>query len=450
MSAAQLIDHVMASAPPQPEADAWLREDPRWQLAQRVAESPSFASAPLLARFLLFACERTLTSRTDELTERNIGVIVFHRRPDFKTSEDNIVRTYARQLRQRLERYFDEQEPDAPLRIAVPRGGYCAVFEPRVSADESALAAGTAIEAATTAAAVSVPVSADQPSAPPAVRPLVLWIAAAVVAVALLVMGLRGYLAHRAAAAQPGHALWAELFTPSANTTIVSADSGLVVLEELSGNIATLEQYGDGSYFAQFDQAGTEEQRKLQRLSRERYTGLPDIETAVALTSLPEAREGHVQLRNARALHLEDLKDGNVIFMGSSYSTPWVALYEPKLNFRFRFDQTIYSSAFVNVHPQPGEQPIYRNSSTDLPFETYADIAYLPTLDGSGKALLIAGLTTAGTEAASELLLHGDIDAFLKTVPRDAHGLRPFELLVKTTSISSNASSVEIVAKRYY
>jgi hypothetical protein len=77
-------------------------------------------------------------------------------------------------------------------------------------------------------------------------------------------------------------------------------------------------------------------------------------------------------------------------------------------------------------------------------------IGFLPNIDGSGRVLAIEGLTTAGTEAAYGFLLHGEIGAFLKTVPRDANGLRPFEILLKTTSVSSSASTVEIVAKRVY
>jgi hypothetical protein len=438
------MDHDVALDDLPSREAARLREDPRWQLALRIAESPTFASAPLLAGFLLFVCERTIVNRTEDLSERNIGVVVFHRRPDFKTSEDNIVRTYARQLRQRLDRYFEEHELDEPLRITVPRGASCAVFEERL------IVSPVVVEGP---AGQSQPVRSELPASGNAPsRPLSYWLLLALLPPLLIAAAtsVRWYLGHRTTSISMGHALWAELFAPSMTTTIVSADSGLVVMEELTGRMATLEQYGDGGYFAQFDQASTDEERKLQRLSRERYTGIPDIDAAVALTSLPEAHDAHIALRNARALHVEDLKGGNMILLGSSYSTPWVALYEPQMNFRFRFDQSVYSSSFLNMHPVQGEKAAYSNSSTALPFETYAVIAYLPNLDGAGKVLLIEGLTTAGTEAAAELLLHGDIDSFLKTVPRDSRGLRPFELLVKTTSISSNASTITIVSKRIY
>jgi hypothetical protein len=276
------------------------------------------------------------------------------------------------------------------------------------------------------------------------------WAAVLLLLLLAGIAGARVWTLQRAAAAEVAEPIWKEIFQPSTETMIVSADSGLVMLEELSGKPATLEEYSDGSYFTQFDRNGTEEERKLQRLSRERYTGVPDVNAAVAMTALPEARKTHVLVRNARALHVEDMKGINLILLGSAYSTPWVTLYEPQMNFRFRFDQTVYSSYFLNNRPLPGEPEIYRNGSTSPPYSTYAVIGFLPNIDGAGRVLAIEGLTTAGTEAAYGFLLHGEIGAFLKTVPRDANGLRPFEILLKTTSVSSSASTVEIVAKRVY
>ena len=80
-----------------------LNGDPRWQLAQRIVASRSFAKSALLSRFLLYVCEREITGRTSEITEHQIGVRVFSRRPGYSAGEDNIVRNYARQLRHRLQ-----------------------------------------------------------------------------------------------------------------------------------------------------------------------------------------------------------------------------------------------------------------------------------------------------------------------------------------------------------
>ena len=105
-----------------------LNADPRWQLAQRIVASRSFAKSALLSSFLLYVCEREITGRTNEISEHQIGVRVFGRRPGYSAGEDNIVRNYARQLRHRLEQYFQEEGKDEELRVSIPRGKYVPSF----------------------------------------------------------------------------------------------------------------------------------------------------------------------------------------------------------------------------------------------------------------------------------------------------------------------------------
>src|SRR5271163_2312002 len=105
-----------------------LAEDPRWQLAQRIVASKSFAKSALLSKFLLYICDRALCGKTDEISEHQIGVHVFVRRPGYNPGEDNIVRNYARQLRQRLDHYFEDEGRSEALRISIPLGKYTPVF----------------------------------------------------------------------------------------------------------------------------------------------------------------------------------------------------------------------------------------------------------------------------------------------------------------------------------
>ena len=81
--------------------------------------SPSICSLP-----------ETLEGRGKEITEHQIGVLVFDRRPGYSTIEDNIVRNYARQLRKRLAEFFAAEGSSETLRIDIPLGGYVPVFVP--------------------------------------------------------------------------------------------------------------------------------------------------------------------------------------------------------------------------------------------------------------------------------------------------------------------------------
>ena len=64
----------------------------------------------------------------DEITEQRIGVAVFNRSEKYDPNEDNIVRSYARKLRKRIDEYFATEGSRETLRLDIPRGGYTPHF----------------------------------------------------------------------------------------------------------------------------------------------------------------------------------------------------------------------------------------------------------------------------------------------------------------------------------
>jgi len=113
---------------------AYSLADPRWELAQRVADASNFRNCPKLRAFLLYICENALLGRLENVREQPIGTRVFGRTADYNLNEDNIVRVEARELRKRLESYFSGDGRLEPLLIEVPKGGYVPVFKLRETA----------------------------------------------------------------------------------------------------------------------------------------------------------------------------------------------------------------------------------------------------------------------------------------------------------------------------
>ena len=105
--------------------------DERLALLHSVLESRTFAKTARLAQFLRFICTLTIEGNAREINEQRIGIHVFARSATYIASDDSIVRTQARLLRQRLEEYFEHESPDSPVIITIPKGGYVPVFEPR-------------------------------------------------------------------------------------------------------------------------------------------------------------------------------------------------------------------------------------------------------------------------------------------------------------------------------
>jgi hypothetical protein len=148
--------------------------DPRWQLARRIAASKSFEKSSFLISFLLYVCEQELCGRGQELNEHQIGVKALGRPATYNPGDDNIVRNYARLLRKRLEEYFKTEGKDEQLRIDIPRGHYNPVFYsiesvPNASESSSLLsgASGTAltnelaVEAQPTSSSIQQPVQSS-------------------------------------------------------------------------------------------------------------------------------------------------------------------------------------------------------------------------------------------------------------------------------------------------
>lgn len=430
-----------------------LESDTRWQLAQRIATSKSFAKSGFLSKFLLYVCERELTARADEISEQQIGVHVFGRRPDYNPGEDNIVRNYARQLRQRLDLYFEEDGQQEKLRITIPRGGYVPVFF------RNEVSAWSPVDFSNTDVTVSpstVSTEALQPesstsNAKPRVqrRRLALYgaIACALICVALGWTGVRRLLKQDD---NSSHILWGQLFDSKHLTYIVPADDGIVMFQNLTGHLVPLSEYVDRDYLS-VKIPPSIDPRNMADLEAQRYTSVTDLNAALRLSSVPEGRSDHTIVRYARELHMQDLKDSNAILIGSSYSNPWVELFEKNLNFRFTYKATPNASFIRNADPHAGELPTYQNDATAPSHQTYGVIALTHNLNSAGSVLIVEGLTMAGTQAAVDTLFDAHAMQSILEKARNSDGsLRPFEVLIETRSFGSNSPQASIIATRIY
>ncbi len=110
---------------------------------RRILASDEFASSERMQEFLRRSVGEVLAGRADGLKEYSIGVEVFRRPESFDPAIDPIVRVEARRLRSKLERYYASEGRGDPLIIELPKGGYCAAFRKRTSAEPAASAART-------------------------------------------------------------------------------------------------------------------------------------------------------------------------------------------------------------------------------------------------------------------------------------------------------------------
>jgi hypothetical protein len=433
----------MISADKEAVSSSSSASDPRRALVDRIILSSTFAKCERLSSLLAYVCDLTLSGRAKEINEQNIGEAVFGRSQNYDSSIDGIVRTQASRLRQRLELYFNEEGRHEPIRIVIPRGGYVPFFEPR-SAPQAAPVLSSPL--------ITLPVVREETAsrARGVGSAAVAWslVAFLLAALTMLLAG-RGSFTRGPLARTPVHPLWSQVFGPEQRTLVVPGDSGMVIWQGLVGRNLGLTEYLSGDYRTKLPGAATPLQNAAIDLGNRRYTSIVDLEVAKALSQISDSAHSRVEVRYARDVRPNDLKQGNVIFVGAAEANPWVELFEHNMNFVFFNDRVHQTFSVLNREPHGVEPRQWDSGYSDAQHRVYAVVAYLPNLSGNGNALILEGTSMAGTESAWDFVSDdSQLLPFLKRIRREDNTLPHFEVVLGTNNLSGSAVKNTVLAWR--
>jgi hypothetical protein len=98
------------------------------QTLELVLKSQTFARADQLKRFLRYVCEMEGAGRADEITEYSIATEALGRPRSYSPAADSGVRGRAHDLRQKLEQFYEIENPAAQFRIGLRKGSYTPFF----------------------------------------------------------------------------------------------------------------------------------------------------------------------------------------------------------------------------------------------------------------------------------------------------------------------------------
>lgn len=396
---------------------------------ERVLASDEFATSAQLSRFLRYIvenglpCAESLPGGTDRLKESVVGVAVFKRGPSYDPKTDPIVRVEARRLRSRLQAYYENGGSSDPVRISLPKGAYAPAFE--------------LVETSAAEILVATP---PQPGAKNRrwrrLASAVLGIVAVVVAVAADMYWSESLISR----------FWSSLLGGERPVLLIPADSGLVMLQNLARREISLQDYIAGDYRTRLAALSPFDPDMVSNLSNRRYTSIADLEFAAGLARRPEAARQAPRLRYARDVRPEELKSGSVILLGARHSNPWVGLFESEATFRIEDDERTSSLSVINLSPRDGEQREITRSSEEIRREVYAIVTYHRKREGSGFALVVAGMSLAGTEAAVNFVLD---DARLLPwleKARSSGRIGEFDILLHGRNLGGSALSADVIA----
>jgi hypothetical protein len=188
---------------------------------------------------------------------------------------------------------------------------------------------------------------------------------------------------------------------------------------------------------------------EILNMGNRRYTSFVDLNMFRRLEQLPFTIAGRLEVKYARDIQMDELKQGNVILSGARGANPWLELYEPEMNFIGSNDGIHHIYSFSNRHPQTGEMAEYSTSEFDPQQRVLGVLAFLPNLDGDGNALIVEGNSMAGTEAISDFLFDdAALLPFLSKLTKNDGTLPHFEVLIGSNSVNGSAGPFHVLAYR--
>jgi hypothetical protein len=405
-----------------------LNSDPRSKLLERVLSSSQFRGSLRLREFLLYIADCTLKGTPEAATEQQIGVHVFHRSPGYNSSEDSIVRTHARLLRQKLAEYFATEGAAEPTIIEVPKGHYLPSFRLRQSEPPPA----------------PFPLTAQNPKAPDVQAPsplpvqrkvdwksmplgLVLGMLIVVVLAGTSILVARAW-PKAAVEKSPIEMFWAPF---------LSGDPPVVIYS----NARFL---GDSKTGLRYAPPGTPPGEPVV----DHYTGIGELAAVYELTRLFDAHRATFVLKRSLLVTWDEAKLRNLIFIGSPAENPSLNAVPSLTDFTMMANPE--AAGFINNHPRPGEPALYSRPEHPLT-KDYAVIALVPGVQSGRRTLMFSGLTTLGTQAAVEYASRKDsLAELLKLVSSPSGEIRPFEALLAVTVEGGVPLQSEMVSIRVH
>ena len=449
-----------------PPETAFHPSKSEWErLLNRIVESTPFRRSSRLREFLIYVGNEVILNGAEDLHEQQIGVAVFGRSPLYDTSQDNIVRVNAMELRKRIDLYFANEGQNEPLVFEIPRGSYIPVFRPRrLNFLDQPLAKAPSLDEAL----VPVPLP-SQEVAPPAagsgsltrqvfrnpfqisllivILCLTAWLITVVRRNQQMQMSL-----HKWQSGPALRAFWGNFFGQKLAPEIVLADTSFGTAQDILHKQLSLGEYLDYSYRSVqspgplSNDARQQEQQDLAVIFSRSSGSIGDFRVARRITELETGDYG-TRLSFAREYAGHRLRWSNTIFVGSSRSNPWVELFEDRMAYHLKQSQDSTSSVVTVDKPTGNEQAQYAISSAPGRRAAYCVIVFLPNPTNTGNTLIVAGTDSQATEAGGDFLTsEEDLERLQVLLHQKAFPY--FQILLRISSSNGTPLESEIISYR--
>jgi hypothetical protein len=449
-----------------PPETAFHPSKSEWErLLNRVVESAPFRRSSRLREFLIYVGNEVILNGAEDLHEQQIGVAVFGRLPLYDTSQDNIVRVNAMELRKRIDLYFANEGQNEPLIFEIPRGSYIPVFRPRrLNAVDHPAEKAPLVEAPlapVTPSSQEAPLQAAVSGSltPQVLRnPIQIFLLIVIVCLAAwLITDVRRnqqmqMSLHKWQSGPALRAFWGNFFGHRLAPEIVLADTSFGIAQDLLHKQLSLAEYLDYSYRAAqssdllSNDAHQQQQKDLAVIFNRNSGSIGDFRAARRITELETGDYG-TRLLFAREYAGHRLRWSNTIFVGSSRSNPWVELFEDRMAYHLKQSLDSTPSVVTIDKPTGNEQAQYAISSDPGRRTAYCVIVFLPNPTNTGNTLILAGTNSQATEAGGDFLTSEENLERLQVLLHQK-AFPYFQILLRISSSNGTPLGSEIISYR--
>ena len=403
-----------------PDREAGLEE------IEKLVNSHLLHNSESLCKLLRFLAQKGLEQPGVPVKEYEIATEVFHRPSDFDPRLDSTVRVQTGRLRSKLAEYYAEEHSGRVI-VEIPKGSYSLTFHLRnATVTPERLAEATVNSSPAFSVLPASP--AEQPRQTPNRKLLV---------TVLLSLALIGLVAFAITPRSQGKvppaivAFWQPFLGSPEEPLLIYSNAAFVGRPETG-----LRYYQKADSNADII---------------DHYTGVGEVMGVHELDKLANSFNKTFRVHRGRLMSWDDARNSDIVFIGSPAEN--LSLREMPSPKEFVF-QRLTDSARVgdlgieNLHPRPGEKPMYLAEDSKPLADDYAVVELLPGLAPSHHILILAGITTFGTQAAVEFVCRPKkIEELLTLAAGSPSGtLRPFEAVIHVQISGGVPVRTELVA----
>jgi hypothetical protein len=436
--------------PAEPTAEEKLEQ------LNRILHSREFQGSESLTSLLRYLVQDAIANPNVAVKEYTIAVEVFGRSTDFDPRTDSVVRVQSKRLRSKLHEYYETEGRGEKVLIDVPKGHYKVAF--------SYLQNNGASPAHREKGQRSAAISNESVSARDARTAS--WKIILITALTSVLLTLASlFVLNVSFRTKTGDSVArsVDAFGPVWAPFLKNNASSLIVVS----NPPVYRFLNDSDPDARLQDSVEITPQQLQRLSdilknklvikQSRpprlvlstgdYTGMGEAIGLYHLSNLFSSAGKSVTLKQSRTVSAEDLKNHDVILLGSTWVNEWVEKLPVKEDFTYSVNATIIDSRM-----QPGEQREYgpKYNATGGVQEDYALITIKPGVTDEHSLMILSGILSEGTQAAAEYVTRPEylnsLNQRLKQMSGEEGHPKYYQVLLKVDVDNGIPTTVSVLA----